>query len=144
MIEKGLDPGDQSTPACIEATTFLARSWRTFRYKLQYDEVYLTNSFNSLSHKTITLDVEHPTVAVSSLFSLGDFDPSLDISCVALNVFPITQQKTLAIFSWLPKDTSLVRQEFDLLFQSEEFTLIFHFKDNNSILRKLRYFSGIF
>lgn len=115
-VELGLDPKNQPSQAGMEAVAHMMRSWRTFRYKYEYDQVYISETYGSICHETGLLDVDRPTFAASVLFSTDTYDPAEDIRCIALNVLPVAAQKTLVVISWLPRDAAWLRQKFsDLL-----------------------------
>jgi hypothetical protein len=115
-VELDLDPKNQPSQAGMEAAAHMMKSWRTFRYKYEYDQAYTSETYGSICHETRLLDVDRPTFAASVLFSTDTYDPAEDIRCIALNVLPVAAQKTLVVISWLPRDTAWVRQNFsDLL-----------------------------
>lgn len=115
-VELGLDPKNQPTQAGMEAVAHMMKSWRTFRYKYEYDQVYISKTYASIRHETRLLDVDRPTFAASVLFSADKYDPAEDIQCIALNVLPVAERRTFVVISWLPRDTAWVRQKFnDLL-----------------------------
>lgn len=63
--------------------------------------------------------MDRPTIAASVLFSADTYDSAKDIRGIALNVLPVALQKTLVVFSWLPRDTAWVRQKFHSLLISK-------------------------
>jgi hypothetical protein len=117
-VALGLDPKNQPSQAGMEAVTHMLKSWRTFRYKFEYDKVYLSKSYGSICHETRLLDVDRPTFAASVLFSGDTYDTATDIQCIALNVLPISAKRTFVVISWLPRDTAWVRQKFHNLLSS--------------------------
>jgi len=118
-VELGLDPTNQPSEAGTEAVAHMLKSWRTFRYKYEYDQAYISKTYASICHETRLVEVDRPTFAVSVLFSTDTFDPAEDIRCIALNVLPLATQKTLVVISWLQRDTAWVRQKFSNLLLSE-------------------------
>lgn len=118
-IELGLDPKNQPSQSGISAVSHMLKSWRTFRYKFEYDQAYVSKNYGSICHETRLLDIERPTIAASVLFSADTYNPAKDIRAIALNVLPVTAQKALVVFSWLPRDTAWVRQKFHNLLISK-------------------------
>jgi hypothetical protein len=119
-VELGLDPEDQPSPAGMVALSQMLKSERTFRYKFEYDQVYMSKSYNSICHETRLFDMDRPTLAASTLFSTDNTDESeKHIQCIALNVLPVSSEKTLVVISWLPRDTEWVQQKFQDLLNSE-------------------------
>ena len=108
-VKLGLDPKNQPSQAGIQAVSHMLKSWRTYRYKSEYDQAYISKSYDSISHETRLLDVDRPKIAASVLFSADTYDSAKDIRGIALNVLPVALQKTLVVFSWLPRDTAWVR-----------------------------------
>jgi len=115
----GLDPKNQLSQVGMEAVAYMMRCWRTFRYKYEYDQVYISKTYGSICHETRLLDVDRPTFAASVLFSADPYDSAEDIRCIALNVLPVAAQETLVVISWLPRDTAWVRQKFSNLLLSK-------------------------
>lgn len=118
-IELGLDPKNQPSRAGLEAVAHMLKAWRTFRYKYEYDQLFLSDNYAGICHETRLLDVDRPTFAASVLFSVDACDPAEDIRCIALNILPIAAKQTVVTISWLPRDTSWVREKFRDLLTSE-------------------------
>ena len=119
-VELGLDPKNQPSQAGMVALSQMLKSERTFRYKFEYDQVYMSKSYGSICHETRLFDVDRPTFAASVLFSTDDTDESAkDMQCIALNVLPVSSEKTLVVISWLPRDTAWVQQKFHNLLKSK-------------------------
>ena len=98
-------------------------SWMTWRYKAQLDIAHAGNQFSILSHDVITVDVVQPTIAVSSLFSIGairvrDND---DVLRIHLNVLPLDSSKTAITFSYLRSDAGQARAFFSHILKSTGF-----------------------
>jgi hypothetical protein len=108
-VELGIDSGDQPTKAGLIALQHLTNCYQTYTYKSSFDEALLSSSYELVLHDVITLCHKQPTIAVSSLFSLDGLVKNDDSVRVALNVLPVSVSKSVAMFSYLPNDTDLVR-----------------------------------
>lgn len=118
-VELGLDPKNQPSQTGRVALSHMLKSWRTSRYKFEYDKIRMSKNYDSVCHETRLLDVDRPTFAASVLFSTDTNESAKDIRCIALNVLPVSSEKTLVVISWLPRDTAWVQQKFHNLLKSE-------------------------
>ena len=118
-VKRGLDPANNPSPAGILATQQLLNSYFTYLYRSQnFDEALRTRQFDMVEHDVIRLD-QPPTLAVSSLFSLDEILKDDDIVRVVLNVLPVTDSKTLAIFSYSKEDRAKARSILNRIFVAQ-------------------------
>jgi hypothetical protein len=113
-VERGIDPKDEPSPAGLLATQQLINAYETYRYREEnYDHAFLSRQCGTLKHDILPISPQLPCIAVSALFSLDDVWNGDDIVRVALNVFPIDREMTLAIFSYSNRDERLARANLD-------------------------------
>mgnify|MGYP000545479403 CR=1 FL=1 len=106
QVDKGLDPADTPSPAGMEATAHLMKSWETWKYRCEFfDKALLNQEWGVLRHRVIVFERQPPVLAVSSLFSFPKSEKEGDIGRCTLNVFPITEDQTVVIFSHTKPET---------------------------------------
>jgi len=109
-VDLGWDPADKTSPAAQFATSNLLYSWITWRYRAdKFDEDFLSRQFDNLDHDVIFMDTSRPSIAVSSLFTVEGVTHDDDTVRIALNVLPLTCDRTVALFSYHKTDSSLGR-----------------------------------
>ena len=110
-VEQGLDPKDTPTPGGMYAVERMIVSWMTWRYKSLLDIAHAGKDFAVLDHDVISLDVDRPTIAASSLFSVGHIRvrENDDVLRVHLNVLPLNAVTTAVVFSYLRSDAGQAR-----------------------------------
>lgn len=69
-VDLGIDPEDEASEAGIIATHRLLVAYQMYLYKLAWDDLYLSRTFNGVEHDVLTFQVRQATVAASTLFSL--------------------------------------------------------------------------
>lgn len=117
-VRRGLDPGDRPSPAGMMAVERMIVSWTTFIYKSHLDEAQSKRRFGALVHDVIKLAVDKPTIAVCSLFSVDDVLLKDDILRVHLNILPLDEKTTVAVFSYRSADASLARKSLANILQA--------------------------
>ncbi len=116
---RGVDPGDASSPAGQMATQQMLLAWATWRYRnTYYDTPLLTSSSSNIEHDIIILDDQKPCLAASSFFTLKDAPIDDELIGVAINVLPVSENKTAAILSYSQKDRGQARAAMDRVLQS--------------------------
>lgn len=119
-VERGLDDGDVPTPAGMEALSKMMVSYETYRYRAEnFDSALQNQNFTGIEHDVIELQDQPPVVAASCLFSLDEIQIGDDVARAVLNVMPIDQTHTIAIFSYTSRDAALARAALDRIFRAE-------------------------
>jgi hypothetical protein len=117
-VQLGVDRPDDTSPAGMYATDRLITAYETYMYKAEFDKAYLDRNFARLRHDVILLDVERPTLAACALFSL-DWGKARDsLVRVCLSILPLSENRTVAVFSYLPEDASQARPHLDRVIAS--------------------------
>lgn len=108
-VELGLDPKDQPSAAGIFATQKMFTAWLTYRYKTDFDLAHAKGAYDDFHHDTFDFIVDRPTIAVCSLFSVDNHTVDDDYLRVALNVLPISSDRTYVVLSYREKDADHAR-----------------------------------
>ena len=94
-------------------------SWATWRYRHRYyDEPLLRQSFDGVEHDVIDLNDQAPCLAVSSFITLKDVPVDQDLVGVAINILPVSDTSTVAVFSYAKQDQGIVRAALDRILGS--------------------------
>jgi hypothetical protein len=118
-VERGIDAVDATSVAGQMATDFMIISYETYQYRANnFDRPLLEEKFDTIKHDII--EISHPAAifAVSSLFSLDEMRNEHDVVRVVLNVFPITNSRSLAVFSYTSADQNKARAALDRVLTS--------------------------
>ncbi len=101
------DPSLRERPndAGMHAVSQIINAYKCYLYKRKVDQAFLEQQHDRISHASFAYGDVGPSVAVSSLSSLDEYDLPDDVPRVALNVFPLSGQ-THAIFSYLKEEES--------------------------------------
>jgi hypothetical protein len=118
-VARGLDPKDSPSPAGLLAVERMMVSWVTFKYKSLLDTAYAESDFAQMAHDLVSLDVERPTVAACTLFSVDHIHVRDDVLRIHLNVLPIGPTRTEVLFSYLQSDASPARAFLDRILRSQ-------------------------
>lgn len=117
-VELGLDPKDEPSPSGMFAVDRMMVAYETHMFKAGLDEAYVSRRFNVLSHDLLTLTVTEPTVAASALFSLDERRGDRERILVGLNVLPLSQTRTIALFSYRKGDAKKARHSLRSILRS--------------------------
>jgi hypothetical protein len=109
--ELGIDPKDQPSKAGIFATHRIIVAYETYLYKQMFDAAYLARDFSILSHNVLTISTARPTIAASTLFSLGHLIRGDNVVHVCLTILPVLRSTTMAVLSYLSEDAQMARSE---------------------------------
>lgn len=110
-VDKGLDPSDAPSVAGIEATTHLIKGWGTWKYRHQhFDLALVKQNWKAIRHNVFAFESQSPTIAVSALFFFNGIVRNNDIVRCALNVFPVSNDQTVVVFSYAKPDSQTARQ----------------------------------
>ena len=99
-VELGLSPGDRPCERGKFAVERMVIAHGIFRYRSYFDEDLLGGRYERVRHRVINVPCTQPTVAVSSLFSVDSSASGDDCLFLSLSVFPLLNNRTVAIFSW--------------------------------------------
>jgi hypothetical protein len=102
-VELGkIDPNSHD-PIGMAATIAIAEAYSFYRFKWDFDKWYRERRFDLLEHICLTVNTV-PSLAVSAAYSTFDTMKSLpnrlNPPTVILNVFPVSNNKTIALFSF--------------------------------------------
>lgn len=117
-VELGLDPESEPSEVGMAATRSMYTAWITHKYKREFDIAYISKTYNSICHDTFIFELDNPTIAVSSLFSIENHSVDNDQLRVALNVLPITKKQTYVVLSYREKDAAHARSVLDRVINS--------------------------
>lgn len=118
-VELGIDPEGIPSEVGMVATRSMYTSWITYRYKTEFDSAYISKDYNPICHDTFILELDQPTIAVCSLFSIANHSVDNDQLRIALNVLPITKKQTYVVLSYREKDVAHARSVLDRVINSE-------------------------
>ena len=109
-VERGEIPSNVPTDHGLIATQFLMNAYETYQYRLAYfDTPLASQEFGAVQHDVVRLRGQKPVLAVSSLFSLRGLLRSDDLVRCVLNVMPISDVETVAVFSYARDDGPMAR-----------------------------------
>ncbi|WP_430399001.1 hypothetical protein [Ferrovibrio sp.] len=99
-VEKGLEDDAIDSEVGMVATQNLIKAYEMYLFRVRYfDSIFDSyDRSKTFEHKVIEFERQSPTIAVSSLFSL-DYKGISSVRII-LNVFPVSSEKTVAIFSF--------------------------------------------
>jgi hypothetical protein len=118
-IKSGVTKPNTRNAAGEMAIVYSEKAWRVFRYRTQnFDIPILEGKDPPVEHHIIELDDQAPTVAVSSLFGVGDNENG-DIIGVMLTVVPVSPTKTVAIVSYATAQANAVKKALPDLFDEK-------------------------
>jgi hypothetical protein len=118
-VQMGLDPKDEPSLAGMIAVEYMTKAYVTYLYKSTFDDALAKGAFADLEHDVCWFRNQRPTLAVSSLFSLGTLPGADDWLRVILNVFPISDTETVAIFSYRAGDAPYARTRLERILVAE-------------------------
>jgi hypothetical protein len=117
-IEVGVDQGNQPEFAGIVALEHMMTAYSTYEYKTVLDLALEKKEFDILSHEVVLLTNQAPTIAASVFLDLDTRPNREDPPRVALNIFPVSKDDTVAIFSFVEADAGPVREYIHDLLES--------------------------
>jgi hypothetical protein len=117
-IEAGIDSGNQPEEAGMRALDQMFVSYATYEYKENLDAALLKRDFGILKHRVLVLGDQPPAIAVSTCFNLAGVTERDDWPRLSLNVFPLSSQKSVAIFSYVSQDLAPVKHQIDPIFNA--------------------------
>jgi hypothetical protein len=119
-VELGLSPTDQASVDAMMALQRMIISWKTFRYRINFDQSYFERSFDLLTHDVFVLEHQKPTLAVCNLFSLNKIQTDDgDVIRVILNIIPRSNHETVVVFSYTNRDAKTARDSLGRVLNSD-------------------------
>jgi hypothetical protein len=109
-IEAGIDRGNQPELAGMMAVEHMMTAHSTFVYKTRLDEALLNHNFKMLNHEIVRLVPQAPAIAASVFLDLDTRRYQDEPPRTALNIFPISCDETIAIYSFIDADAEPVRE----------------------------------
>jgi len=111
-IDAGLDSSTEFSEAGLRATESMLKSYATWQYRdIYFDRPLLKRNWDSLRHNFFWLETQSPTIAVSSLFSFDGVVRGGNVVRCALNIFPVSWNRTAVLFSYAKPDSQLARRQ---------------------------------
>ncbi|AMS45544.1 hypothetical protein [Aminobacter aminovorans] len=106
QVRAGIVPKDETSPAMIEATAYMMKSWGVWKHRLEfYDKPMVKRRFDDVGHSIFVIEGRKPVLASSSFFSVDDRLWGKRFAGVTLNVIPTSVTETAVIVSY-PKEQS--------------------------------------
>lgn len=118
-VEVGLSPGTEPCNFGMFATSHLCNAFECYEYKRHFDFAYLAGDWSHLKHYVLVLENQSPSIAVSAMFSLDDFDAT-ETPRMTLSVFP-TDTDVAVVFSAIQSDIPYVDIHLHHLLTSESY-----------------------
>lgn len=109
-IEAGIDKGNKPEAAGMMALERMFHAHSTYVYKTELDDALTNRRYEALTHEIVRLTNQVPTVAASVFFDLDTRPNEEEAPRVALNIFPTSNDETLAIFSFTDHDAVAIRE----------------------------------
>ncbi len=100
-VEQGIYPKDQPSAPGMLAVDHMVGAYLVEDVKTRFDLAYRNEAWDAVDHQVLIV-ASKPAVAVNSMFSTNLYSNVLDAPAfVMLNVFPIDQDRTAVVFSFL-------------------------------------------
>lgn len=102
-VKKGIYPKDEPSPPGVLACDFIMGAYLVDQVKAVLDSAYLRGAWKAVSHEVFVIEAR-PSIAVNSMFSTDLYSSALDLhgpAFVTLNVFPVSQNETAIVFSFV-------------------------------------------
>ena len=113
-VERGWDSPDELSPPGRVATENLLHAWITWRYRAEnFDLDLLAGDYSKIEHDVIAFENQKPCIGVSSLFTIEGVTKEEDTVRIALSVLPVSDSKTVVVFSYHKNDSGLGRAALD-------------------------------
>ena len=120
-VGRGLDDGSSPSPAGMQAVTQIMTSFKTYQYRhCFFDRLLIKREYDQIHHVVINMEKQPPVVAASCLFSLDEVKVEDDCARVILNVFPLSTDRTVAVFSFVGRDEVKAKQALDRVLSSQD------------------------
>ena len=96
--------------AGLLATHRMAAAYETYLYKNELDAALLEGRFDAFQHHVVRIDVARPTVATCAYYSVDDVFVKDEMLVLHLNVLPVSETQTVAVFSYVPRLGRMARR----------------------------------
>lgn len=107
----------------MSAVQSLIDSYDTFTYKTELDIALTNQDYDFLTHRIFKLATNKPTVVCSQLFSNDSVRYKDSVSRIIMNIFPVDNHTTFAIFSSTIQEKELVDDYLIKCLNSTSYTL---------------------
>ncbi len=109
-VEAGIDNGNEPEAAGMMAVEHMITAHSTFVYKTSLDVAFVDQNFTTLKHEIVRVAHQAPAIAASVFFDLDTRRYQDEPPRIALNIFPISRDETVAVFSFTDGDAEPVRE----------------------------------
>jgi hypothetical protein len=109
-IEQGWDDPNTPSEAGLLATHRWMAAYDTYVYKSELDNALLEGRFDAFQHHIVKLNVARPTVATCAYYSVDDVFVKDEMLVLHLNVLPVSQTQTIAVFSYVSRLGRMARR----------------------------------
>ena len=117
-VEKGIYPKDEPSRPGMLAVEMAVDAFQVERVKRIFDKAYLSGDWDVVMHHVNCID-SRPALAVNSMFSTELYSEFLGWAAfVTLNVFPITNDRTAVVFSFIAEQRSEAEEAFGYIWSS--------------------------
>lgn len=123
MKELEIVSKDSPSKEGMVAVQSLIDSFDTVNYKNEFDIALMNQNYNFLTHRIFKLETKEPTVACSQLFSNDSVIYKDSVSRIIMNIFPVNNRTTYAIFSSTTPEKELVDDYLSKCLNSTSFAL---------------------
>jgi hypothetical protein len=121
-IEAGIDTGNQPEPAGMFALEQGMNMYSTYEYKAALDQALSERDFAVLTHEIVRLDMQAPAIAASVFFDLDTRRYQEEPPRAALNILPVSNDQSIAVFSFTDTDATPVGEYLhDILASSADY-----------------------
>ncbi len=122
LVERGIDSGDTPSNAARLATSHLMKVHETWLYRAQYFDKPLTSGqYDEVEHDVLLFINQPPCIAVSSLFSMDEVTREGETVRAVLNILPLDDCRTAAVFSYAQVDSAKARAEVGHVLSAQGF-----------------------
>ena len=109
-VEAGIDTGNEPEPAGMFALEQGMNMYSTYEYKSVLDQALEKRQFEILDHQIVRLTPQSPAIAASVFFDLDTRRYQEEPPRAALNIFPVSKDETVAVFSFTDADAEPARE----------------------------------
>lgn len=132
-VEKGIVDGNSSSQEGLFATQCIIDAFEVYEYKNELDSALLSDNFDVLTHRIFEIELDKPKLACSQLFSNDSVLFKDVVSRIIMNIFPVTNHKTFAIFSSTAGEKTIVDDYLYKCIQSE--SLLRNYEISKMVIR---------
>ena len=85
---------------------------------MPFDQALISEDYDKVLYDVIYMTHDAPTLVVCSLFSIDGVSRDGDWVRTTLNVLPLNENESVAVFGYLPSDATLARPSLGLVLNS--------------------------